>query len=264
MVGKRPVGYLFKNTSTWLLAIGVWTMFLFFPSAGLPEEFDIPPPTSLEGLHLLQIWATEYHVVLIVGAHGDIPLLDTSGNPLGPQLTPKQFCNAALEGTVKIDNCTFNQDGKGSARQVNCIPYVHRDVGFNRFAKAKGPFGDGVRGYALIPYRTIATDNRFIPTGTVLFIPSAVGQLLPTGQKHDGYFFAGDVGDMKDNHIDVFNGDTAASFKFVLSVPNPTVPSYVIDKQAIVNRLSISHSLSNQHERESHEWFLCQPKNGRW
>src|ERR1700730_6350283 len=98
--------------SAWVLAFALWTIGSCFPSTGSPEEFDIPPLANQQTLCHLQIWATEYHVVLIKGVHGDIPLLDRFGKHLGPQLTPLQFCTAALEGTVRIDNSIFNQDGE--------------------------------------------------------------------------------------------------------------------------------------------------------
>ncbi len=52
--------------------------------------------------------------------------------------------------------------------------------------------------YILAPFRTLATDQKVYPHGTVFFIPEARGAeiVLSNGRKiiHDGYFFAGDKG----------------------------------------------------------------------
>ena len=113
--------------------------------------------------------------------------------------------------------------------------------------KAKGKYGDGVNGYILVPFRTIAVDKTKIPIGTVLFIPSAVGKeiILPNGTKssHDGYFFSADVGgDIKGNHIDVFTGlFKSEPLDFSKSIPTGTFEAYIITNDEIKNQLIKKH-----------------------
>lgn len=119
---------------------------------------------------------------------------------------------------------------------------------FVRF-RPSSPFGEGVDGYDLVPYRTVAVDEDHIPIGTVLFIPSARGNVvtLPDGRrvKHDGYFFAGDDGYGVDGwHIDVFNGVSDVNpFPWVGSRPWLTVKAYVVSAPAIVSQLRRLHQL---------------------
>jgi 3D (Asp-Asp-Asp) domain-containing protein len=66
-------------------------------------------------------------------------------------------------------------------------------------------FGLGAPGYKLIPYRTIAVDPRRIKLGTVLYVPSLAGIALPSGEVHDGFCFAHDVGHgITGDRIDIF------------------------------------------------------------
>ncbi|MGH7496834.1 MAG: N-acetylmuramoyl-L-alanine amidase-like domain-containing protein [bacterium] len=69
------------------------------------------------------------------------------------------------------------------------------------------PFGFGVENYRLIPYRTAAVNPRQVLIGSVLYIPQAHGALLPSGETHDGFFFAHDTGRaIKRDRIDLFVG----------------------------------------------------------
>ncbi len=93
------------------------------------------------------------------------------------------------------------------------------DLGKQRFRLAQGPYGDGVpvadgrgqKALKLVPFRSIATDPKLIPTGSVLYIAAARGlKFTDTAGKrrtHDGYFLAADIGPaIQGEHIDVFSG----------------------------------------------------------
>ncbi len=71
------------------------------------------------------------------------------------------------------------------------------------------PYGLGVESYKLIPYRTLAVDPKVITQGAVLYVPLLVGVKLPTGEVHDGFCFAHDVGQdetVQGKRIDIFVG----------------------------------------------------------
>lgn len=77
-------------------------------------------------------------------------------------------------------------------------------------------FGEGVRGnLCLLPYHTIATDNKVHKVDEILYIPAAKGIELPDGTKHDGTFIVRDTGGAFKNtggkRVDLFVG-TAPDF----------------------------------------------------
>ncbi len=56
-------------------------------------------------------------------------------------------------------------------------------------------FGEGVRkDLCLLPYHTLATDNKVHKIGEIIYIPKAKGLALPDGSVHEGYFIVRDTG----------------------------------------------------------------------
>lgn len=235
------------------------------PSAtpAAPDEFNFPEPTDATRGRRLTLWATFYHVAVANRLEGGRPLLAPDGTSLGVSLSARDWCKAAMEGTVSVvDGAapvgTFNFAGRGASRQVDCAtfyPHVPADkqkaLGRARFETAKGPFGTGVRGMILVPYRTIAVDGSQtpIPYGTVVYVPEARGRdvTLPSGRavKHDGYFFAADTGGLiKGNHVDVFAGmsDRNPFPGFVKSADTGTFTAFVVNDASIADALDRAHS----------------------
>ena len=178
----------------------------------LPARTIETPPRKL--------WATWYRTPRFSNLETGFELLDMNGRALGPQLSHRQWCDAAMEGSVQVliggDWKTFNYAGSTGTTQVDCSIYFSHPVGRTRFRLARGPFGDGVANYILSPYRTIAVDPAVIPYGSVVFVEEARGLpfTMPDGTRrvHDGYFFAADTGGLiQGNHIDVFIGIEAKS-----------------------------------------------------
>jgi len=67
------------------------------------------------------------------------------------------------------------------------------------------PFGVGVQGYALVPFRSLAVDARYVPLGHVVELPELAGMPLPDGTRHDGCFVAVDGGGaIVGHHLDLF------------------------------------------------------------
>jgi 3D (Asp-Asp-Asp) domain-containing protein len=222
--------------------------------------FDLPEPTAEMKVERLTLWATSYHAYDAATVPHGQPLLDKSGHHYGPQLTDRDFCGAALEGTVRVtdthgNRAVYNYDGLNRVAQVNCVPfYPHlpektaAELGRMHWKPAKGPFGDGIPGMILVPFRTIAVDSIRIPYGTVIYIPVARGKsiTLPSGLKatHDGYFYAADAGGaIGENHIDVFAGfSTANPFPdFIKDNPAGTFEAFRINNSAIENALAKIH-----------------------
>lgn len=70
-----------------------------------------------------------------------------------------------------------------------------------------GATGNDSLGCRPIAMRTLATDPRYIPRRTRLFIPETVGLRMPDGAIHDGYWYASDTGGaIKGQKIDLYTG----------------------------------------------------------
>ena len=147
---------------------------------------------------------------------------------------------------------TYNYAGTSDAYKVDCSAYYNHPPSHRvKFTKARGQYGDGVRNYLLVPFRSIAVDRKYFPYGSVFYIPAARGVEvpLPNGQKmiHDGYFFAADTGGLiKKNHIDVYIGvETKSPFRFISSNPKKTFKAYVIFDGQIKDYLEKIHLEEN-------------------
>lgn len=81
-------------------------------------------------------------------------------------------------------------------------------------AGAKGVGSIDSIGCRPVPMRTAATDPKQIPRRTILFIKETEGLPLPDGGKHDGYWYASDVGGaIKGDRIDLYTGNGKGSMK---------------------------------------------------
>lgn len=97
-------------------------------------------------------------------------------------------------------------EGAGRLRDGRMVLYSRKTKGEHRFRLTSTPYGKGVTGCPLVPYRTIAVDPDFVRLGSKVFIPQLQGARLPDGTLHDGLFSALDRGQFRGAHIDVFVG----------------------------------------------------------
>lgn len=213
-------------------------------------SFQLDAP-NIDSLVQKDIWATEYYAH-VTKSRGDVPYLSLEGDTLGLYSDSCDFCTSCLEGTVIIEDAegkqhVLNYAGRAKDALINCrscSKFSQSSLKVESWGsvrwKRSSHFGEGVKGYQLVPYRTIAVDPNYIPYGTVLYIPAAVGTAFTDskGQQyiHDGYFFAGDTGGaIKTNHIDVYTGiDDSYPFAFVKSNSAFQVESYVIDHPELI------------------------------
>ena len=217
-------------------------------SAAAQDAFPLPPPDLAAAKHV-RLWATHYNVHPAVATTAGTPLLGMDGTAIGPALSPRDWCLAALEGTVAVTTdtgtTTYNYAGKAAEAQADCVQVLALDpagkpwanaLGRSRFKRSRGPYGEGTGDFDLVPYRTIAVDPAILPFGTVLYVPDARGATvtLPDGTPvvHDGYFFAADTGGaIKQTHIDVFCGVATSNCLpgFVHSNATKTFDAYIVD-----------------------------------
>jgi len=194
--------------------------------------FDLPPPEATVG-DVEDLWSTHYHL----WEAGEAPdpddddvyaVLDPDDAPFPAEapvhLTGRDWCFMALEGSGRVTRAdgstiTLNYAAQASVA-VPCERWLGprwRSQGAVRFGLASGPYGDGVRAWRLVPYRTIAVDKdqQTIPYGTAVFVPDAVGDAFVhegVEYTHDGWFFAADTGGaITGRHVDTFTGTSTES-----------------------------------------------------
>lgn len=217
------------------------------------QEFNIPAPLNDNLLDSKELWATFYDIPLYQDGTGDFALRDIDGLELGPHLSLKNWCNSAMEGSVKIllnDGSTkvYNYQGSSDLFPIDCQSIFPNDVSKTKFRPSNSMFGEGLGAYNLVPYRTIATDSQTIAPGSVIYIPEAKGAQIKLNDgrviTHDGYFFAGDRGGaIKLNHIDVFIGSDKESpyFPWISNKSEKTFHAFIIKDQEIIDELTRIH-----------------------
>ena len=103
---------------------------------------------------------------------------------------------------------SLTMEGTGRTWDGRLLNWASRHQGracFIEVDTALYPYGVGVQGYALVPYRSLAVDARFVPIGHVVEMPELRGMPLPDGTRHDGCFVAVDGGGaIRGHHIDLF------------------------------------------------------------
>lgn len=208
-----------------------------------------PAPTGLGPD--LKLWATHYHTPIVRAAPETIsaafPLIGRKGDAISAPLSQRDWCEAALQGSVAIKSGASSKayvyvDSNGP-EQTNCDEFlgslsdgVKNATRRARFMAVSHPLGCGVRNLPLMPFRTIAVDPDVIPLESVVFVPELRGrkfELNGISYIHDGYLFAGDRGGaIRGKHIDVFLVDDqyAPLEDLFASTDKRTFAAHVVDK----------------------------------
>lgn len=143
------------------------------------------------------------------GSPRDKQILDMDGNLLA-MVSEQFFKELRMEGTGQLlDGRLLNYKGRIT------LPDGSREIRY-RFCGPEAPYGYGFEDIPLVPFRSLAVDTTVIPIGTRIYVPAAKGAVLPSGEIHDGMFFALDIGDaIKNRRIDVFTsfGDQSKVFR---------------------------------------------------
>jgi 3D (Asp-Asp-Asp) domain-containing protein len=198
----------------------------------------------------LDLWATHYHTPDVRPAAPTIsaafPLIGRDGGPISAPLAHRDWCEAALQGSVSVRSGETSTayvfvDSNGP-EQANCDQWlgslsdgVKNATRRARFKKVNHPLGCGVRNLPLVPFRTIAVDPALISLESVVFVPELRGRKFRyNGQDfvHDGYLFAGDRGGaIKGHHIDVFLEEQAAGMleDLFASIDTRTFAAHIVD-----------------------------------
>lgn len=115
----------------------------------------------------------------------------------------------------------------------------------------KCPYGMGFKSLCLDPYRSVAADQKYHKAGDVVYLPKMVGQKLPNGETHDGYFVVRDIGEriLGEGRFDFFIGfDDYRNHLFSkLNLSNPERSTFtyyrVSSKQAEEIRMARAYPL---------------------
>jgi hypothetical protein len=245
-------------------------------NARAQDDFNLPAPADLNSLRKLTLWSTYYYVLSAAAVDsGGFPLSDMQGHGLDASLKPRDWCNAAVEGTVAVglldkSSRTFNYAGGGSNTVVDCLQFFSRlgpKIGKSRFAgmPKNAPCGLGdASNFRLMPFRSIAVDRSRpefkLKDGsqlrkTVIFVPELKGAELKMAdgsvKTHDGYLFAADTGGaIKGAHIDFFLGVSTRNPApaVVQSNESATFSAYIIQDQQVRDKLFAMHFRSQDDE----------------
>jgi 3D (Asp-Asp-Asp) domain-containing protein len=219
-----------------------------------PDAFGHLPPPDLSRARRMTLWGTHYSIPRVLPKEGGIPLLDISDWPLGPSLEQRDFCKAALQGSVEVQLASgarrlFKYEGLGEASLVDCTEYIpdHPALGRSRFRAVREAYGSYTRRMRLVAHRTIAVDPGVIPLGSVIYVPAARGVVVTlddgSTRVHDGYFYAADTGGaIEDEHVDIFVGYGKSNpYSFAKSLWTAKFQAYVLHDEQSAAALERAH-----------------------
>ena len=175
------------------------------PGVNIPGCTNQSAPTS--GKATLYYVASESDY----GGSKTAAFLDQNGNSLGAA-SPEFLAAARIEGTAKLANGTVLNYASGSGTGI-------------KWKVTNTPYGEGSKGNALVPYRTVAADPSYYSFGQKVYIRELDGMNLPDGTTHNGFVTVGDVGSAikGPGRFDIFTGAGKNSGGNVNSLSNRNI-----------------------------------------
>lgn len=164
--------------------------------AALATAYTPPAPAAEKGNALFTLYyVAEVSTAKKGGVTGKVQTAD--GKWIKYRVSPADHRQANMQGTV----VSTEPDGKRIVSSIVRIG-VWKDL-------PDGWRGRGNRQNPLVPYRSVAADQKIYPYGSRLYLPSVDGYKTPDGQTLDGYFWVADVGGRIKGRLrfDIFVGD---------------------------------------------------------
>lgn len=211
LVRERPKLALALVATASAAAVALW---MSRPSAAtMPPpppvtETELPPPVDLSRAKLIgrfrlrHYWIHE-HDDAGEDARRRFPIFDPDCRVIA-RVPGKVRRQMRREGTARLaDGRLINLWGRCRCGAFPCFTEVERTR----------PWGLGVRGHHLSPFRSIAVDPRFVRIGTRVYVEELDGLRMPGepplgGYVHDGCVTAADRGrGIRGNKIDFFVAD---------------------------------------------------------
>ena len=182
------------------------------------EEQQITPPVEVEPTEIVKIndllptmyYTAEEEKVACKGKYGTSTyngteqslIIDMAGKTIATVCT-RFYRVLLMEGSAILKD-----RGQGKMG-VNYSTKIGEDRRYHRLERCV--LGEGVkRDLCLLPYHTLATDNKVHAIGEIIYIPGAAGLKLPDGTEHEGYFIVRDTGSAFNGvgaqRVDMFTG----------------------------------------------------------
>ena len=132
---------------------------------------------------------------------------------------PVSYEAAVAADPVVVSTASSDEGSDSSERVLSAEQQALMAEGADWSARANlyhagggGATGNDSLGCRPIAMRTVATDPRYIPRRTRLFIRETVGLRMADGSIHDGYWYASDTGGaIKGQKIDLYTGQGRGS-----------------------------------------------------
>lgn len=159
------------------------------------------------------------------GNNKTVPVMDTKGNLIST-VDPDFFASMSLEGSAKLDDQRILNVSGGYTSCPSNVAETLKEIADKKYRSHYGyvglsndctryftyntsptMWGVGMHNFSLMPFVSVASDQRFYPFGTVLFIPQLQGKQMPDGTTHAGYVYCCDTGGaIIGEHLDFFVG----------------------------------------------------------
>lgn len=180
------------------LIVTLFILFVFTLGCGLSKEnFDNREanggyvPLSDEQAQKL-ITPTIYYIPVHDGSNAGcasidiLPMKDQSGKILAV------VCRSFMKFCLLNGTCKVQVDGVYVLLHYNEV--TNGDYIFTRVDEKICPFGYGTKRTCVDPFYSVAADLSIYKAGTVIYVPSLAGILLPSGEFHTGHFIVRDSG----------------------------------------------------------------------
>ena len=137
---------------------------------------------------------------------------------------PVSYATAVAADPVVVSTASSDEGSDSSERALSAEQQALMAEGADWSARANlyhagggGATGNDSLGCRPIAMRTVATDPRYIPRRTRLFIRETVGLRMADGSIHDGYWYASDTGGaIKGQKIDLYTGHGRSSMSPIM------------------------------------------------
>lgn len=188
------------------IGVCLWLLSSCAAESAATSELDSSPGTFADAVTTEKTLSPTIYYIKLMNVHeqkceSKRTIFDVNGKPL-TQVCPSLYKMCVIEGTCALlesddYNVETEWENSSASHDINLINYVKMKNGVPLFQKvdtSRCPFGYGVKGMCLDPFYNLAADLNYHKPGDVIFVPKVVGTVLPSGERHNGYFVVRDKG----------------------------------------------------------------------